>query len=95
MNMQEFMDMPKGMDVQRYEYWLKERDRIRRMMYRLSGEIQAEEDALEVLADEKGSPRYISHMKKLMKHLERQYSNQKMLELCETNLKNPDFREGK
>lgn len=62
MTLTEFLLMPKGMDMATYEQLLKDKQRLEKQIRKTSDTIFAEEDSLEILADEVGSERYNKHL---------------------------------
>lgn len=62
MTLTEFLAMPKGIDIATYEQLLKDKQRLEKQIRKLSDTIFAEEDSLEILADEVGSERYNRHL---------------------------------
>lgn len=62
MTLEEMLAMPKGMKFEEYESLLKDKQRLERQIRKASDIIFAENDSLEVLADEIGSERYNKHL---------------------------------
>ena len=62
MTLTEMLTMPKGMNLMEYENLLKEKQKLERQIRKASDTILAEEDSLEILADEVGSERYNKHL---------------------------------
>lgn len=62
MTLTEMLTMPKGMNLMDYENLLKEKQKLERQIRKASDIIFAEEDSLEILADEIGSERYNKHL---------------------------------
>ncbi len=58
MTLEEFMAIPKGMTIEDWDKELKRQKRLDSQFRRISDRICECEDALEVLADEKGSDRW-------------------------------------
>ena len=62
MTLEEMLAMPKGMKFEEYESLLKDKQRLEMQIRKASDIIFAENDSLEVLADEIGSERYNKHL---------------------------------
>ena len=62
MALSEFLSMPKGMSIEEYENLLQQEKKLSRQISSLSDKILAEDDSLDVLADEVGSERYNKHL---------------------------------
>lgn len=67
MKLEEFLNIPNGMDFVEYEEILKKKKRIEKRLYKVSEMIEGEECSLDVLSDEIGSERYSRHFKEKQK----------------------------
>lgn len=65
MTFEEFLKMPKGIDIEYYNKLLKKQKRIKNRLTKVSNLIDEEIDSLNVLSDEIGSDRYNRHLEKL------------------------------
>lgn len=65
MTFEEFLKMPKGIDIEYYNKLLKKQKRIKNRLTKVSNLIDDEIDSLNVLSDEIGSDRYNRHLEKL------------------------------
>ena len=67
MKLEEFLNIPNGMDFVEYEEILKKKKRIEKRLYKVSEMIEGEECSLDVLSDEVGSERYNRHFEEKQK----------------------------
>ena len=58
MKLDDFLNKPKDISFEEYEKYLKEREKKRKRLTVVSNKIFECEDAIEILNDEVGSPRY-------------------------------------
>ena len=80
MTLEELLVMPIGMSLEEYQRLLKEKKKLKNKIANASATIFAEEDSLEILADEVGSERY-------NKHLENKRKAESKREKAQTKLK--------
>lgn len=64
MTLEEFLNIPDGMDFEEYDEILKKKKKIEKRLYKVSNLIYDEENSLTVLEDEVGSERYNRHLEK-------------------------------
>lgn len=67
MTLEEFLNIPNGMDVIEYEEILKKKKKIEKRLYKVNEMIDGEECSLDVLSDEIGSERYSRHFEEKQK----------------------------
>lgn len=67
MTIEQLLAMPDGMSIEEYSRILETQEKRKRRLQRLSQERDYLEDALVVLSDEVGSPRYQKKAKRLEK----------------------------
>ena len=65
LTMSEILECPSGMHIEEYAELLNWKRKTDKRICKLSEDIDFEEDALEVLADEKGSERFNRHIERL------------------------------
>lgn len=67
MTITEALNIPKGMDFEKYEKLLKDKQKLEKQIAKASSDIDFEVDSLEALSDEVGSMRYNKHLQSKQK----------------------------
>lgn len=68
MTLKEFSQMPKGLTMAKYEKLLQEKKRLKKQVEKLSGLLDFESDAINILKDEVGSERYKKHIEQMQQY---------------------------